>query len=338
MSESSISPVSSTPLVFPLDIMAASTTYRPMVVFTQENNNAASSNIRLRSPVPMISLPIPIGIATADKSTYTEKELGIFGNAVAGSLQGGANTDAIQGVYDKAKEQFGGSKEEMTSLVLNGLKSVSPNISSAASIGAGTIFNPYMNTEFSGVDTRSFSFKFTLIPTSKEEADLIRQIVYAFRSGIYPVSSGFQLLYPPSWTIRFVALSGGAEIKELDHIPKIFSCYLDSVDSTFNSSNNMWRNDSAPFATDLSLSFKETRALTYEDIVSLNSNKPKRTGINVFTPDVASPKDNTSLLPGLDTIKSPPPINNNGIGKAGPLGTLPYYNGGNASGTKVGGL
>ena len=337
MSETSTSTESSTPLVFPLDIMAASTTYRPMVVFTQ-NNNTASSNSRLRSPVPMISLPIPIGIATADKSSYTDKGLGFLGNTVAESLQGGVNTDAIKGVFDKAKQQFEGSKEEIAALVLNGVKSVSPNISSAANIGAGTFLNPYMNTEFSGVDTRSFSFKFTLIPTSKDEANLIRQIVYAFRSGIYPVSSGFQLLYPPSWTIRFVALSGGAEIKELDHIPKIFSCYLDSVNSTFNSSNNMWRNDSAPFATELSLSFKETRALTYEDIVSLNSNNPKRTGINVFTPDVAAPKDNTSLLPGLDTIKSPPPINNNGIGEAGPLGTLPYYNGGNASGTKVGGL
>jgi len=297
----------------------------------------ASSNIRLRAQAPMIALPIPTGISTADSSTYTAKELGVIGNAVAGSLQGGANMDAIKGVFDNAKQQLGGSKEEIASLVLKGLKSVSPNISSAASIGAGTIFNPYVNTEFSGVGTRTFTFKFNLIPSSAPEADLIRRIVYAFRSGVYPVSNGFQLLYPPSWTIRFVAFSGGNEIKELDHIPKIFDCYLESVDSTFNSSNNMWRNDSAPFATELTVSFKETRALTYEDILSLNSDKPKRTGINVFTPDVApdvaAPNSSSS-----DLISPLPPINNDGVGKAGPLGTLPQYLGGNASGTRVGGL
>lgn len=261
------------PMVFPSDISNA--VNRPMVVFTQASEGGS------RQISKMISLPIPTSIQTADKSTYSEKELGAGGNLIAGMLQtnkvGNAVNDAFAAGKDAVGSVFGeGTWGSKIAVLAKTLKSVSPNIESAANIGSHTVFNPYANTEFSGVGTRSFSFKFSLIPTSQEEAEIIRNIVYAFRLGVYPVSQYFQLLYPPEWTIRFMVMTKGGGnsdgLKEMKHIPKIFSCYLESVDSTFNSSNNMWRSDAAPFATELSLSFKETRALTYEDIVALDNN------------------------------------------------------------------
>ena len=56
---------------------------------------------------------------------------------------------------------------------------------------------------------------------------------------------------------------------EIEHIPKIFECYLKDMTSTYNAGSNSWRVDGSPLESDLTLTFVETRALTLDDIIKL---------------------------------------------------------------------
>jgi len=292
------------PIVFPSDLRSASVIGRPMVVFTQQNQSVKFSKPAARIDTPMIALPIPEAISVADKSTYGEVALGAIGNAIAAGFNNKSVETGFNNISDTVKAAWEESAtDKIAGLVskVAALKGKGTGLASAANIGAGTFFNPYNTTEFSGTTTRRFSFKFTLIPIDEAEAKTIRDIVYYFRLGVYAVNQGFQLKYPPTWTIRFCGYSGGNEVTELDHIPKIFECYLESASATFNSGANMWRQGSsvdggaAPFSTDLSLDFMEIRALSYTDIVSLDGQDPNRAGMagnNEFKPSSGtSPTD-----------------------------------------------
>ena len=58
--------------------------------------------------------------------------------------------------------------------------------------------------------------------------------------------------------------------KELEFMPKIFSCYLTSATTVINSSSNTFRReDLSPYEIDISLQFQETKVLTRDEIVNL---------------------------------------------------------------------
>jgi len=110
-----------------------------------------------------------------------------------------------------------------------------------------------------------------MIAHSPEEAEAIREIHSKFRAFTYADSrsnaQNLILSFPPTWTIRFLDGRG----KENKFIPKIFSCYLVSIESTFNSTTNMFHSDGAPLEVDISVSYQETRTLTRTDIDDLES-------------------------------------------------------------------
>ena len=76
------------------------------------------------------------------------------------------------------------------------------------------------------------------------------------------------LKYPPTWNIQFL---NGITGEDIPYLPKIFECYLKSLSSNFNPTANVWRQGGSPIETDVTVEFIESRALTYDDIKSLEA-------------------------------------------------------------------
>lgn len=240
---------------FPADINAS----RPLIVFQCLDG-------------PQIVLPAPGSLQFSDAATYNDTELGVRGGMVAGAASGitagGFGMDNLKGI---AGNVIDGLKSAITGNsiggIMQGISAVVPglgdNYKSAINIGTGTTVNKNITTEFTSTNTRAYGFTFQLIPQNKHDSETIRQIVLSFRENLYPEGNNFQLKYPPKWTIIYGLLT---------HLPAIGEVYLREVNTSYNSTANMWRADGSPFETTISLAFVETKAHTKETLPGYSMN------------------------------------------------------------------
>jgi hypothetical protein len=265
--------------------------HRPKVVFSSWAGG------KTQNP-QYVCLPAPQGIQFSEGASYD-------GNAAldtVGALAlGGMTADSIKGGVD-------GALNAIASAIPKNLREAFGTVAAlkgegamktAASIASGIIMNKNIVTEFTGIGTRSFSFGFKLISKSKEESDTIKAIIQAFRHGLYPSGNILTLKYPPTWRIRFVQDSN----KSIEYLPRIFETYLTSFESNFNQSTYLFHTDGAPIEYDLRMSFIETRALTLEDIQSLETEDFKTGDFRrAFVGKEESAKNMATAL--LDAVRS----------------------------------
>jgi hypothetical protein len=213
-----------------------------------------------------IFFPCPANISINDSATYNVVDLGTIGGAVSSAMQKSDSLESfaknIAGEANTAKQNFKSAQ------VLNAAIQKSPlldSVKGASKLASRSLTNPNSNTTFSGNAIRSFTFSFKMIASSADEAELVRKIHSKFRKFAYADAAGAFLTFPPTWTITFYNGLG----EENEYIPKIFSCYLVSVESTLNSTTNMFHADGAPLEVDINISYQETRVLNRQDIINL---------------------------------------------------------------------
>lgn len=228
---------------------------RPIVLFRNFLENKAENDVH-------IAFPLPSSIQIGDSAVYNNSEIGFTGalilSAAAGTSVSEVATNVINAAGSAIPKDFR-SMFGILSQTIGGSES-----KSAASVASRTTLNKNIVTEFTGVSTRSFSFSFKLVANSKEDTEVIHNIVKAFRRGIYPVGDALKLTYPPTWYINFKQGN-----KDIEYVPKIFESYLTSMNTNLNSSSNMFHPDGSPKEIDLQLNFMESRSLVRADIESL---------------------------------------------------------------------
>jgi hypothetical protein len=239
---------------------------RPIIMFTCASR-VTNGNAQY------IGFPIPQGIEFSDGASYDDASLGYGGAAIASvasdlvssaSRVDKANALMGGGGIDQLKGQFGDVGLKSVGIAAAG--SLDEGARSAVGIGMKMTMNKHIVTEFTGIGTRSFGFKFKLVGSSKKESEIIRNIGTAFRNGLYPEADVLALKYPPTWTIRFMMGNN-----DISYLPKIWECYLTSLNVSYNGSANLWHTDGAPIECDITVSFKETRALRHQDIRQLDT-------------------------------------------------------------------
>ena len=133
-----------------------------------------------------------------------------------------------------------------------------------------SVRNPRTNTAFSGNQLRNFQFQFKMIGKDPNEVDEINEIQSFFREQVYASklngTSTIMQQYPSQWTVKFIDPRDG---NELQYMPKIFTCYLTSANTTINSTSNTFRTDLSPYEVDVSLGFQETKVLDRDEINAL---------------------------------------------------------------------
>lgn len=217
-----------------------------------------------------IYFPMPQGLDIKDSLSYGTVELGQIGDIAVKTVEAMKRGEsgvaaALNSAVDKYKSMNMGAVAAIIADKLGGDKA--KNIVNFAN---KQLVNPNQNTVFQGAGIRSFSFKFKLVASSVDESDLIKSIVASFREKAYPSAGStptadFLLEFPGTWLISFLE---GDRINP--YLPELYECYLTSIGTTYNSSTNMWHEDGSPIEVDLSLDFQETKALTRENIETLN--------------------------------------------------------------------
>lgn len=156
------------------------------------------------------------------------------------TLSAGSAVGAGGGVVDKVKDIYGVQK--------------------------GIAINPNSVLQFTGNEIRGYTFEFRMIAQSIDESNQIRDIINGFRKYMYPEKEGFLLQYPDVWTIKFGNSQG-----ELDYYPSIADCFLTNMSTTYNTTGNINHKNGSPADVTLQLQFREGRALSRKDILSLQA-------------------------------------------------------------------
>jgi hypothetical protein len=230
---------------------------RPVIIFR--------NRVKTDQPDKHIVFPIPQSIQFSDSATYNNNaEIGFKGGLILAAGRSQSVKDAFSNVASGAISAIPSSIKDLTQMLSAHSSRLDNGVKSAIGIATGKATNMNIVTEFSGIQTRAFSFQFKLVMTSKKESDIVKNICDTFRVGLYPEGTSAQLTYPATWYINFT--KGG---KEIDYIPKIFETYLTGMTATYNPSSNLHHVDGSPVEMDLQLSFVESRALTKADVVSL---------------------------------------------------------------------
>jgi hypothetical protein len=239
----------------------------------------------------LIVFPCPVGFGVTDGASYNDTELGVLGalayratNYVVDQSSEGLGKspfERISSAYDAAKGALPNYSQGVAGLAMTALgyggdmvKGLIGDVDLAQGVGTalGMTTNKNVTTEFTGVGTRSFGFQYKLVPSSQAEGETIRNITNFLRQSVYPIpddsTGGLILRYPPRWDISFRKSAGSPE--RIESIPAIAQCYLESFGTTYNGSNS-FHDDGTPVDTDISLTFREIRGLTRDDIKDLEN-------------------------------------------------------------------
>jgi len=247
-------------LVFPRDMLVES--QRPYIRFTCKPANGGQA-------MTSVNLPCPGGVGFNDGGDYTTVDMGIIGDIASIVAKGGSVSEmagAAAGAFKKQSAGLGAVGGGILALKTLG----ADNAATALEFANKSVRNPRTNTAFSGNQLRNFQFEFKMIGKDPNEVDEINEIQSFFREQVYASklngTSTIMQQYPSQWTVKFIDPRDG---NELQYMPKIFTCYLTSANTTINSTSNTFRTDLSPYEVDVSLGFQETKVLDRDEINAL---------------------------------------------------------------------
>lgn len=207
-----------------------------------------------------ICLYMPASLEVSHKANYGESEIGFAVAAALGSAKalGTSGFDALD-VMNAA----GDGLEGMAKGVLD--STIAPGTAAAVDIMSGTIKNNRTEMKFEGIDRRSFSFTFKMLPKSAAEAANIEEIVTMFRYHSMPEFEGSggvgvegrTMIVPSTFNIAY---------KPGIHLHNIGECALESVNVKFGGERPQFFKDHHPVETELTLQFKELDLITKEKV------------------------------------------------------------------------
>jgi len=222
-----------------------------------------------------IALYMPPQAIYRTAATYHDSEIGVLANAASN-------------LYGRIQEQGGGIKEMMdatgkelqklgpeiiNSLQLGALKVADtlPGAQGARSVfemGQGEVVANRMELAFKKFEKRNFQFNFKMIPKSREEADEIRKIVYAFRANMAPEmvgNSGRTFRVPNTFDIQYM-YNG----QENTYLHKISTCFLENFTVTYGGDRYRTfepnEEGAPPVETNIQANFREIELITRERI------------------------------------------------------------------------
>ena len=145
---------------------------------------------------------------------------------------------------------------------------VIPGTSAVVGIARGVVFTPKMELMFEGINRRSFSYSFIMNPTSKNEADQIRQIIQTFKvhsAADYNDNLGMEMTIPDTWKIEYYNNNGGSPGIN-NYLTKISECFLETITATYGGDKYTTHEPNGegapPTRVTLSLNFRELEIQT----------------------------------------------------------------------------
>lgn len=226
-----------------------------------------------------VTLHLPQAIQIQDGVSYnTAFELGVIGGGVESALLSNQNVGesvvkSVSSVNNMIRELARGNysaiSREEASLAAQRVARNIPRIGTEATAGiasaTGVTTNPNVRTIFQSVPIRNFSFSFNLVPTSKDEAQQIRDIVKFFRSELYPTQlDAGGVAYGYKFPNRFV-IKVRYNLRDMPGV-KFLPVYLQSFVATYNPNGMGMHKDGYFSEVQISMNFTESKALNKQEV------------------------------------------------------------------------
>lgn len=150
-----------------------------------------------------ITLPLPNKLDTSYNANYPESNLSALGEVLATGVSNinidvirqagegaGGPTERVLNQVKALTQQMGGGSTIATAAGADILGGIGRRFGDGAAAGAANVTgiarNPHKIMLFGGVDFRTHSFSFNLVPKNKREADTIQRIIFAFKKHMLP--------------------------------------------------------------------------------------------------------------------------------------------------------
>lgn len=246
-----------------------------------------STNTTFEAPTPTydprgsVSLYLPTTLQFNDRINYADTDLGLAGGAAFNAIRaGGSGRDIVGTGFEAFMSAFGslsdaynyGMTSEAAQVAALRLVSASSTLTGAVEVGTGVTLNPNRRSTMKDVPIRNFQFTFKLIPTSEAEYQAIDGIIKFFRAEMYPESvtaAGVPVAFrfPSKFFIKM--MYNGKKVGT-----GILPCFLESANVVYNPNNMAFHKDGNPQEVDLTLMFREERALTKQDVIEMGGRNP----------------------------------------------------------------
>jgi len=215
-----------------------------------------------------ISMYMPAQVSVKYNAKYTDTEIGVLtGSAVDVVEALMAGKDVNMEKLGKDVKDAGVAMEKTAIGMVGDLGPGLGGLKEAAEMKKGVISSDRMELAFKGIDKRSFSYEFKMIPRSQAEADEIKKIINAFKFNMLPEMpnglGGRQMTVPNTFDIQYMYQNA-----QNNYLHKISTCFLESMDVKYGGSRYKTFDGNAdgapPVETSLSLEFKEIELITRE--------------------------------------------------------------------------
>jgi len=237
---------------------------------------AGGSTVRVqRAPTKRLATSIAMYMPQSVQVTYgaqyqdtqigavTESALNTFNEFVAGRLEGGL--DQLKNVGEDVADQL--------QLFLLGAVGVIPGLGGLREVSemkSGNVIADRLELAFKGINKRNFQYTFKMTPKDRREVEMIRKIIFAFKSNMMPEfvggnRGGRRLLVPNTFDIAYM-YTGNQNL----HLHNISTCVLENMNVTYG--GDRYRTFEAdaegaqPVETTMTLNFKEMELITRERI------------------------------------------------------------------------
>jgi len=226
----------------------------------------------LQDPDGQVVLYLPPGFQVAEGVAFDGVDLGPTGALALNRMTDDTLSDATEGTFGVATSVgqsiidavSGGASPEaarLGAITLAGAtrRLAGAGIAAAGNVAAGVTVAPNQRTLFKRVNMREFSFSFSLVPSSAEEASAVDGIVDFFRHFLYPepimvgdVRVGYK--YPEKFKIKVSSFRGWEPVQ-------IQPSYLRNLSVTTNPNGMAFHKDGKPVETQITLNFIESATL-----------------------------------------------------------------------------
>ena len=222
-----------------------------------------SSSLALQHPttrriVTAIALYMPPSVQVSYAASYNDSEIGVLAGMGANLIQAYKEGQDAKTTMMNA---LGDVEVGLKKAALGMIDAFAPGSKAMAQIISGRAITPKMELMFNGIGRREFSYEFTFIPKSRQEAEVIKKIVHQFKFHMladYAELTGHKLMKLPStFEIEYQYLGN-----RNDYLNRISTCALQSVDVTYGGDRFQAHADGVPQQTKLSLKFKELEIIT----------------------------------------------------------------------------
>lgn len=226
-----------------------------------------------------VSLYLPQGITFQDGVVYDEFALGRVGAAAEMGIRNGQSLttsvmsavkeESLSGILDLFNNA--GSPDiarlAVAKLAARGPETIATGIRSGLQVAV----NPNKRTLFKEVSIREFSFNFKLVPTSKDEAEMITSIVKLFREELYPddsirVGKGAESIpigynFPSKFIISF-------KHNDRNIAHKLLPAHLVNISLVYNPTGMGFFEDGNFSEVEITMNFRESRTLSKNDVTN----------------------------------------------------------------------